>query len=102
MMFGLGSFNLINEFERAFNELNAEQLASSSARLQPYLTVFKTNIMSFNTPLTCGSIPTREKSNKANKVFYGLSNQQMRNKLQREVSNPRPLTIPSFDTVLNN
>ena len=36
MMFGLGSFNLINEFERASNELNAEQLASSSARLQPY------------------------------------------------------------------
>ena len=36
MMFGLGSFNLIDEFERASNELNAEQLASSSARLQPY------------------------------------------------------------------
>ena len=33
-MFGLGSFNLINEFERAFNESNAEQFASSSARLQ--------------------------------------------------------------------
>ena len=30
-MFGLGSFNLINEFERASNESNAEQLASSSA-----------------------------------------------------------------------
>ena len=37
MMFGLGSFNLINEFERAFNEPNAEHLASSSARLQPYI-----------------------------------------------------------------
>ena len=37
MMFGLGSFNLINEFERAFNESNTEQLGSSSARLQPYL-----------------------------------------------------------------
>ena len=37
MMFGLGSFNLINEFERASNKSNAEQLASSSARLQPYL-----------------------------------------------------------------
>ena len=37
MMFGLGSFNLINEFERASNEPNAEQLASSSARLQPYI-----------------------------------------------------------------
>ena len=36
MMFGLGSFNLINEFERASNELNAKQLTSSSARLQPY------------------------------------------------------------------
>ena len=36
MMFGLGSFNLINEFERAFNESNAEHLASSSARLEPY------------------------------------------------------------------
>ena len=36
-MFGLDSFNLINEFERASNELNAEQFASSSARLQPYL-----------------------------------------------------------------
>ena len=37
MMFGFGSFNLINEFERASNKPNAEQLASSSARLQPYL-----------------------------------------------------------------
>ena len=37
MMFGLGSFNLINEFKRASNKLNVEQLASSSARLQPYL-----------------------------------------------------------------
>ena len=37
MMFGFGSFNLINEFERAFNEPNAEHLTSSSARLQPYL-----------------------------------------------------------------
>ena len=64
--------------------------------------MFKTNIMSFNTPLTCGSIPAREKSNKSNKVFHGLSNQQMGNKLQREVSNPRPLTILSFDTMLNN
>ena len=36
-MFGLSSFNLINEFERASKESNAEQLASSSARLQPYL-----------------------------------------------------------------
>ena len=35
MMFGLGSFNLINEFERVSNEPNAKQLASSSARLQP-------------------------------------------------------------------
>ena len=35
MMFGLDSFNLINEFERASNKPNAEQLASSSARLQP-------------------------------------------------------------------
>ena len=37
MMFKLGSFNLINEFERAFNEPNAEQLSSSSAQLQPYI-----------------------------------------------------------------
>ena len=37
MMFGLGSFNLINEFEQASNEPNVKQLASSSARLQPYL-----------------------------------------------------------------
>ena len=37
MMFGFGSFNLINEFERASNESNAEQLASSSAQLQPYM-----------------------------------------------------------------
>ena len=36
MMFGLDSFNLINEFERASNESNAGQLTSSSARLQPY------------------------------------------------------------------
>ena len=35
MMFGLGSFNLINEFERASNESKAEQLLSRSARLQP-------------------------------------------------------------------
>ena len=35
MMFGLGSFNLINEFERVSNEPSAEQLVSSSARLQP-------------------------------------------------------------------
>ena len=35
MMLGLGSFNLINEFERAFNEPNAEQLANRSAQLQP-------------------------------------------------------------------
>ena len=47
MMFGLDSFNLINEFERASNEFerasnepNAEQLASSSARLQPYLNCY--------------------------------------------------------------
>ena len=33
MMFELGSFNLINEFERAYNEPNAKQLESSSARL---------------------------------------------------------------------
>ena len=39
MMFGLGSFNLINEFERASNEPNAEQLASSLAWLQPYVWV---------------------------------------------------------------
>ena len=35
MMFGLGSFNLINEFKGASNELNVEQLASSLAQLQP-------------------------------------------------------------------
>ena len=35
MMFGPGSFSLINEFEGASNKLNDEQLASSSARLQP-------------------------------------------------------------------
>ena len=33
MMFGLDSFNLINEFERVSNESNAEKLVSSSARL---------------------------------------------------------------------
>ena len=36
-MFVFGSFNLINKFERASNESNAEQLTSSSTRLQPYL-----------------------------------------------------------------
>ena len=41
MMFGLSSFNLINEFERASNEPNAEQLASSLARLQPYLQIIE-------------------------------------------------------------
>ena len=35
MMFGLGSFNLINEFKRASNESNVEQFVSSSARLHP-------------------------------------------------------------------
>ena len=35
MMFGFDLFNLINEFERASNEPNDEQLTSSSARLQP-------------------------------------------------------------------
>ena len=38
-MFGFDSFNLINEFERVSNELNAEQLTSSSTRLQPYFQV---------------------------------------------------------------
>ena len=38
MMFELDSFNLMNEFERASNASNAEQLASSSTRLQPYET----------------------------------------------------------------
>ena len=33
MMSELDSFNLINEFERASNEPNAEQLTSSSTRL---------------------------------------------------------------------
>ena len=33
MMFELGSFNLINEFERASNEPNAEQLGSVTARV---------------------------------------------------------------------
>ena len=37
MMFGLNSFNLINEFERASNESNAQYIVSSSAWLQPYL-----------------------------------------------------------------
>ena len=37
MMFGIGLFNFINEFEGTSNEPNAEQLTSSSARLQPYL-----------------------------------------------------------------
>ena len=37
MMFGLGLFNLINEFEQASNEPNAKQLASSLARLQHHL-----------------------------------------------------------------
>ena len=37
MMFEFGSFNLINKYERVSNEPNAEQLASSSAQLQPYL-----------------------------------------------------------------
>ena len=31
-MFGISSFNLINEFERASNEPSAEQLVSSAAR----------------------------------------------------------------------
>ena len=35
MMFRLDLFNLINEFKGASNEMNAEKLMSSSARLQP-------------------------------------------------------------------
>ena len=41
MIFGVDSFNLINEFERVSNESNAKKLESSSARLQPY---FKKNV----------------------------------------------------------
>ena len=37
MMFRFRSFNLINEFERTSNEPNAEQLASSLTRSEPYL-----------------------------------------------------------------
>ena len=60
MMFGLGSFNLINEFERAFNEPNAEHLASSSARLQPYIYMSRRDNFPQNTKpsgmvsITCG------------------------------------------------
>ena len=36
MMFEFDSFNLIKEFERASNEPNVKQLASSSAQLQQY------------------------------------------------------------------
>ena len=42
---------------------------------------------------------TRE-SNKPNKVFHGLSNQQMGNKLQKEVPDPRPPAKP--DTMIND
>ena len=37
MMFGFGSFNLINKFERASNESKAEQLGSVT-------TLFKENV----------------------------------------------------------
>ena len=50
MMFELGSFNLINEFERASNEPNAEQLASSSAQLQLILSLSRL-ICSFTSKL---------------------------------------------------
>ena len=43
-MFGLGSFNLIKEFERASNEPNAEQLANSSAQLQPNMSLLLKDI----------------------------------------------------------
>ena len=36
IFFWFGSFNLINEFEQAFNESNSKQLSSNSTRLQPY------------------------------------------------------------------
>ena len=45
MMFGFGSFNLINEFEQISNEPNVEQLASSSARLQSYMYVIAYRIL---------------------------------------------------------
>ena len=41
-MFELGSFNLIKEFDRASNEPNAEQFASSSAG--SVTTLFKENV----------------------------------------------------------
>ena len=42
MMFGLGSFNLINDFERASKEPNAEQLGSVTAL---YLGIILINFM---------------------------------------------------------
>ena len=60
------------------------------------------NVIPLTPSLTCSLIPARGESNKSNKVFYGLSNQQMGNKLQRVGSNPKPSAKLGSDTMLND
>ena len=60
------------------------------------------NIMPLILSLTCNPILARGESNKPNRVFHGLSNQQMGNKLQRSGLNPRPHAKPNSDTMLND
>ena len=60
------------------------------------------NIMFLTFSLRCSFIHTREESNKTNKVIHRLSNQQMRNKLQRGDLDLRPLVKPNSDIILND
>ena len=57
------------------------------------------NIMPLTPFLTCSLIPACEESNNPNKVLNGLSNQQMRKKLQRDGSNPGPPAKPNSDNM---
>ena len=60
------------------------------------------SIMLLIPSLTRSPILARGESNKSNRVFNGLSNQQMENKLQRDGSNPGPPTKPDSDTMLKD
>ena len=63
---------------------------------------FNMNIMPLTPSLMCSFISTRGESNKPIRVIYGLSNQQMGNKLQRGGSNLGPSIKPSSNTMLND
>ena len=60
---------------------------------------FNMNIMFLTHFLTYGHIPTLGESNKPNKVFHGLSNQQTGNKFSLT---PGPPEKPGSDTMLKD